>query len=135
MRESAAKRSTPKLRGSEGQRALIVSLALAAILAMGALVTGGGYFSAERGLVHGPSSVTRLSLSSAGEAESRVASIVVETDKKGRCEERHFDNRTGKLVSANYVDCDARLEAERDTASSETINRERIRQILGAFKK
>ena len=46
-----------------------------------------------------------------------------------------FDNRTGKMVSANYVNCDARLEPERDTTPSENINRERIRAILGAFKK
>jgi hypothetical protein len=81
------------------------------------------------------SKVTPLPPTEGGEAASRVASIVVETDKKGRCEERRFDNRTGKMVSANYVNCDARLEPERDTTPSENINRERIRAILGAFKK
>ncbi|MGE5166556.1 MAG: hypothetical protein ACM3IH_21360 [Sphingobacteriales bacterium] len=70
-----------------------------------------------------------------GETASRVASIVIEPDKKGRCEERRFDNRTVKIVSANYVNCDARLEPERDNTPSENINRERIRAILGAFKK
>jgi hypothetical protein len=39
------------------------------------------------------------------------------------------------MVSANYVNCDARLEPERDSTPSENINRERIRAILGAFKK
>ena len=38
-------------------------------------------------------------------AAHRVASIVVETGKKGRCEERRFDNRSGKIVSATLVDC------------------------------
>ena len=79
--------------------------------------------------------VTLLPPTEGGEAASRVASIVMETDKKGRCEERRFDNRTGKMVSANYVNCDTRLEPGRDTTPSENINRERIRAILGAFKK
>src|SRR5262249_17359289 len=44
--------------------------------------------------------------SSGGEAEHRASSIIVETDRKGRCEEHSFDNRTGKIVSSNY--CGAR---------------------------
>jgi len=78
---------------------------------------------------------TPLSPSSGGEAAHRVASIVVETDKKGRCEERSFDNRTGQIVSSNYVDCDARLADERDTTPSENMSAERMRAILGAFRR
>jgi len=39
------------------------------------------------------------------------------------------------MVSANYVNCDERLKPERETTPSRNINRERIRAILGAFKK
>ena len=87
-------------------RALVASAALGAILLLAFFVTAGS-----------------------------VASIVVETDKKGRCEERRFDNRTGKIVSSNYVDCDARLADERDTTPSENMSAERMRAILGAFKR
>jgi hypothetical protein len=119
----------------EGRRAVIVSAALIGMLLLAAFVTASSYFSPERAARDAVSKVTPLSPSSGGEAANRVASIVVETDKKGRCEERRFDNRTGKMVSANYVDCDARLEPERDTTPSDKINSERIRAILGAFKK
>ena len=65
----------------------------------------------------------------------RVASIVVESSKKGRCEERRFDNRSGRIVSSNYVDCEARLADERDTTPSENMSAERMRAILGAFRR
>ena len=137
-----SRQATPKtarakraLSAGEGRRAVIVSAALIGMLLLAAFVTAGSYFSAERAARDAVSKVTPLSPSSGGEAAHRVASIVVETDKKGRCEERRFDNRTGKMVSANYVDCDARLEPERDTTPSDKINSERIRAILGAFKK
>jgi hypothetical protein len=39
------------------------------------------------------------------------------------------------MVSANYVNRNERLKPERETTSSGKINRERIRAILGAFKK
>lgn len=136
MRKAKAK----QLRGralsmGEGRRAVIVMAALTGLFFLAAFVTAGSYFSAEREALNSVSKVTPLPRTEGGEAASRVASIVLETEKKGRCEERRFDNRTGKMVSANYVNCDARLEPERNTAPSENINRERIRAILGAFKK
>ena len=108
--------------------------ALTGLFFLAAFVTAGSYLSTGPQAMSSVSKVTPLPRTEGGEAASRVASIVIETDKKGRCEERRFDNRTGKMVSANYVNCDARLEPERDTTPSE-INRERIRAILGAFKK
>ena len=108
--------------------------ALTGLFFLAAFVTAGSYLSTGPQAMSSVSKVTPLPRTEGGEAASRVAAIVIETDKKGRCEERRFDNRTGKMVSANYVNCDARLEPERDTTPSE-INRERIRAILGAFKK
>ena len=70
---------------------------------------------------------------SGGEPEHRAASIIVETDRKGRCEERSFDNRTGKIVSSNY--CEVRLAAERNTMLSQKLSAERMRSILWAFKR
>ena len=122
------------LLAGEGRRAIIVMAALTGLFFLAAFVTAGSYLSTGPQAMSSVSKVTPLPRTEGGEAASRVASIVIETDKKGRCEERRFDNRTGKMVSANYVNCDARLEPERDTTPSE-INRERIRAILGAFKK
>ncbi|MGA8624125.1 MAG: hypothetical protein WB686_05215, partial [Pseudolabrys sp.] len=79
--------------------------------------------------------IAPLSPSNGGESAHRVASIVVETDKKGRCEERRFDNRSGKIVAATVVDCEARLADERDASPSENLSAERMRAILGAFRR
>ena len=86
--------------------------ALTGLFFLAAFVTAGSYLSAGPQAMSTVSKVTPLPRTEGGEAASRVASIVIETDKKGRCEERRFDNRTGKMVSANYVNCDARLEPE-----------------------
>ena len=121
------------LSAGEGRRAIIVMAALTGLFFLAAFV--GSFLSTDPRAMSPVSRVTPLPQTEGGEAASRVASIVIETDKKSRCEKRRFDNRTGKMVSANYVNCDARLEPERDTTPSENINRERIRAILGAFKK
>jgi len=123
------------LSAGESRRAIIVMAALTGLFLLAAFVTASTFPSADPQAMSSVSKVTPLPRTEGGEVASRVASVVIETDKKGRCEERRFDNRTGKMVSANYVNCDARLEPERDTTPSENINRERIRAILGAFKK
>lgn len=138
MRSGSAKqnrRTKNRFSAGEALRAVIVSTALAGMLALAFFVTAGSYFSAERQAKNAVSKVAPLSQSAGGEAAHRVASIVVETDRKGRCEERSFDNRTGRIVSSNFVDCDARLASERDTTPSENLSAERMRSILGAFKK
>ena len=139
MTSAAVKQKSRRAKGSlsagEVSRALIASAALGAILLSAFFVTAGSYFSAERQAKNAVTKTMPLSPSSGGEAAHRVASIVVETDKKGRCEERRFDNRTGKMVSANYVDCEARLADERDTTPSENMSAERMRAILGAFRR
>lgn len=136
MRKSKKKSVRGKaLSAGEGRRAVIVVAALTGLFLLAAFVTAGSFFSADPQIMSSVLKTTPLNRTEGGEAASRVASIVIETDKKGRCEERRFDNRTGKMVSANYVNCDARLEPERDNTPSENINRERIRAILGAFKK
>jgi len=119
---------------AEGLRALIATAGLAVILLLGIFVTSSSYF-AEQQAKNSLSKITPLTPSAGGEAAHRAGSIVVESDRKGRCEERSFDNRTGKIVSSNFVDCEARLAAERDTAPSENLSAERMRSILGAFKR
>jgi hypothetical protein len=136
MPKAKVKRGHSKaLSAGEGRRAVIVMAALTGLFFLAAFVTAGSYLSNDRQAMGSLSKVTPLLPTEGGEAASRVAAIVLETDKKGRCEERRFDNRTGKMVSANFVNCDARLEPERDSTPSENINRERIRAILGAFRK
>lgn len=131
---SKKRRAKGNLSAGEGRRAVITTAALTGIMLLTVFVTTGSYMSADRADSISVSKITPLNPSEKqGEASQRVGSIVVEADKRGRCEERHFDNRTGKMVSSNFVDCAARLD--RDTTPSETINNERIRAILGAFKK
>jgi hypothetical protein len=138
MASLAAKGKTRRAKNGvsagEGLRAVIATAAFASILILAVFVTAGTYISSD--------SVDRKSFAKIAPlppsveqsaAAHRAAAIVVETDKKGRCEERRFDNRTGKIISSNFVDCNARLE--RDTTPSETINSERIRTILGAFRR
>jgi len=138
MAVAAAKAKTRRAKNGasagEGLRAVIATAAFAFILILAVLVTAGSYLSPDRvdskllaKIAPLPPSVEQNA------AAHRAGAIVVETDRKGRCEERRFDNRTGKILSSNFVDCDARLE--RDTTPSETINSERIRTILGAFKR
>jgi hypothetical protein len=128
------RRAKNGVSAGDGLRAAIAVAAFAGILFLAIFVTAGAYMSPERVERNSVAKVTPLPPSvEQSAAAHRAAAIVVETDKKGRCEERRFDNRTGKIVSSNFVDCDARLE--RDTTPSETINSERIRTILGAFKR
>lgn len=133
---------TPKPRRAKGSftagevtRALIASAAIGVILLLAVFVTTGSYFSAEHQTKNAIAKIVPLSPSLGGGAAHRVASIVVETGKKGRCEERRFDNRSGRIVSSNYVDCEARLADERDTTPSANMSAERMRAILGAFRR
>jgi hypothetical protein len=133
MRSGSMKDKRRGARGSRSMveilRALVATAALAGILLLAIFVTSSSYF-ADHQAKSALSKIAPLSQSGGGEAAHRVASIVVETDRKGR-----FDNRTGKIVSSNYVDCDARLAAERDSTPSENLSAERMRAILGAFKR
>ena len=128
-------RANGRFSAGEGFRAFIASAALAGILLLALFVSSGTYFSAERQARNAVLKIAPLAHSPGGEAGHRVASIVVETDSKGRCEERRFDNRTGRIVSSNLIDCDARLAAERDAAPSENLSAERMRSIFGAFNR
>lgn len=118
---------------AEAVRAMIASAALAGILLLAFFVTTGPYFAADRQAQNAVPKIAPLSPSNDGESAHRVASV--ETDKKGRCEERRFDNRSGKIVAATVVDCEARLADERDASPSENLSAERMRAILGAFRR
>jgi hypothetical protein len=128
-------RQRRRLSAGEGRRALIVTTILTGIFFLAIFVTAGSYLSPDRQTKSAVSKITPLPQSPGGEAAHREASIVVETNKKGRCEERRFDNRSGKIVASNYVDCEARLADERDMTPSENLSAERMRAILGAFKR
>jgi hypothetical protein len=128
-------RAKRKLAAGEGVRAAIVTTALVCVMLTGLFVTASSYLYADR-TENSKSKIAPLTAASAqGEAAHRTASIVMETGNKGRCEERQFDNRTGKIVSSNTVDCDARLAPERDAIPSENLSSERMRAIYGAFRK
>ena len=93
---------------------MIATAAFAGILIAGDLCDGRFLFSRPTGRTKMPRRRSRRCHPRAASAAAhRAAAIVVETDKKGRCEERRFDNRTGKIVSSTFVDCDARLRRTR----------------------
>jgi hypothetical protein len=128
------RRTKGKLAAGEGTRAVIATIVVVCVLLTGFFVTANSYLSSDRS--ESPKSkIAPLTASTQGEAAHRTASIVMETGNKGRCEERQFDNRTGKIVSSNTVDCDARLAPERDATPSENLSGERMRAIYGAFRK
>ena len=134
IQKRSQRRAKGKLAAGEGTRAVIVTTVLVCVMLTGFFVTARSYLSSGRS-ENPPSKIAPLTASSAqGEAAHRSASIVMETGK-GRCEDRQFDNRTGKIVSSNTVDCDARLAPERDTTPSENLSGERMRAIYGAFRK
>jgi hypothetical protein len=134
-RKGKRHRTKRGVSAGEAVRALITTAALGGILLLAVFVTAGSYFSTQHRAESALTKIEPLSPSGGGEAAHRIASIVLDPQNKGRCEERHFVNRTGRIVSSNVVNCEARLAPERDTSSSDSTNRERMRAILGAFKK
>ena len=129
------RRAKARATAAENRRAVIVAVGLAAVFMLAIFASASSYFSPERQPNSVVSKIAPLTNSPGGEPAHREAAIVVETDRKGRCEERRFDNRSGKIVSSIYVDCDARLSEERDTTPSENMSSQRLKSILGAFKK
>lgn len=123
------------LSRSERRRGVIVTAGLTTMFVAAILVSTSSYFSPDRQSNSVISKLTPLPASPGGEAAHREAAIVIETDKKGHCEERNFDNRSGKIVSSRVVDCEARLGNERDIATSDNMSAQRLKSILGAFKK
>lgn len=129
------RRAKAKANAAENRRGAIVAIGLMTVFMLAIFVSVSSYFSTERQSNSVVSKVAPLTNSPGGEVAHREAAIVVETDRKGRCEERRFDNRSGKIVSSIFVDCDARLSDERDTTPSENMSAQRLKGILGAFKK
>jgi hypothetical protein len=129
------RRAKAKAVAAENRRAVIVAAGLATVFLLAIFVSVSSYLSPERQPNSVVSKIAPLTNSPGGEVAHREAAIVVETDRKGRCEERRFDNRSGKIVSSIFVDCDARLSEERDTTPSENMSAQRLKSILGAFKK
>ena len=129
------RRAKAKATAAETRRGAIVAVGLMTIFMLAIFVSVSSYFSPERQPNSVVSKIAPLTNSPGGEMAHREAAIVVDTDRKGRCEERRFDNRSGKIVSSIFVDCDARLADERDTAPSENMSAQRLKGILGAFKK
>jgi hypothetical protein len=129
------RRAKARAVAAENRRAVIVAVGLATVFLLAIFVSVSSYLSPERQPNSVVTKIAPLTNSPGGEVAHREAAIVVETDRKGRCEERRFDNRSGKIVSSIYVDCDARLAEERDTTPSENMSAQRLKSILGAFKK
>src|SRR6185503_8000759 len=86
MRKAKAKAKTVRngaLSAGEGRRAIIVMAALTGLFFLAAFVTAGSYLSTDPQAMSSVTRVTPLPRTEGGEAASRVASIVIETDKKG----------------------------------------------------
>src|SRR4029450_6731231 len=125
------RRAKGSFTAGEVTRALVASAAIGGILLLAVFVTTGSYFSAEHQGKNGGAKNVPLSPPPGGGAGHRLGATVGESDKKGRCEERRFDNRNGRIVSSNYVDCEARLADERNTTPPKNMEGERKGRTLG----
>ena len=103
MAAGSTKRKHRMLSAGEINRALVASAALGAILLLAFFVTAGSYVTADRQAKNAVAKIAPLSPSTGGEAAHRVASIVVETDKKGRCEERHRNTRAQLVYRHAFI--------------------------------
>jgi hypothetical protein len=71
------------------------------------------------------------------EYRNRIGSILF-TPTNGSaavCEERLFDNLTGKLVADGFIDCTFQQPAERPDSMRHDKSAERMRAVFEAFKK
>lgn len=111
-----------------------LSFAMLLLIVIGAA----GYFTGARYLSHQAAAEAPVAGASAYERrQHRLASILfVPWTGVTTCEERRFDNSTGRIVSEAPVDCDFLTPQSRINPPSRTVdNTVRMRAILDAFKK
>lgn len=125
------RRSLYRVIAGDWRRAAIASGCLAAILALAFFVGGRQFF----GPKHEQASAASAGKDGKGWGH-RVGSILFMPVDGDTCEQRRFDNATGRMLSAGTVKCS---EGIAPNASGEPNwahdNKSRINAILRAFKK
>jgi hypothetical protein len=139
----ARKRAKHSPSHGEGSRALVVA-SLGAVIVLAFFFAAAVRYAdststpsqrASLGASAGSGSGDGLSLSSSphDKAAHRLGSILFVPNRSALCEERRFDNLTGKLVSSELTDCEARLEQELQAAAESKFGR--MQGILNGFKR
>lgn len=129
-----------------GRRTLVQAMSFIGLFAL-ILIAGADYMGI------GGTSVLRGSLLGAGGRAPpppdgkafRIGSIVLVPWSGKTCEERQFDNHTGRIVGDAMVNCEARLQATlqaqiasqpQDSAPGQPADKQdRMRTVLGGFKR
>jgi hypothetical protein len=133
-------RAKPDLFHGDGRRALTVAASLGAacllvfFMATAARhsdVAGNPYWRGAGTAASGTAPPLQPMLED--KAAHRLGSILFVPWTASVCEERWFDNFTGAIVSADYIDCEARLARETVQASSYKFGR--MQGIFDTFKK
>jgi len=68
-------------------------------------------------------------------ANHRLGSILVVPFSGKVCEERQFDNQTGRIVAESEVQCETRLAQEYPTAEQAVTKDARMRAIFETFRR
>ena len=132
------------LARARGRRSGDIVITLTAATLFGVLMTAAGVmavsgrspfaiFGAKRTATAQPSPDAVAALE-ALEAARRTGSIIVVLDRK-MCEELRFDNVTGRFLSIDKVECDARLSPDNDVEAQAEAKRARAMSVLASFKK
>ncbi len=142
QRQSRNGRRAGYSRG-RGRRTLIQAMSFVGLFAL-ILIAGADYMGI------GGTVVLRGSLLGAGERSPpppdgkafRIGSIVVVPWSGKTCEERQFDNHTGRIVGDALVNCEARLQQlmrppqQQEPASGQAADKQdRMRTVLSGFKR
>jgi hypothetical protein len=146
QRQSRDRRRAGYSRG-RGRRTLVQAMIFVGLFAL-ILLAGADYMGI------GGTAVLRGSLLGTGERGPpppdgkafRIGSIVVVPWSGKTCEERQFDNHTGRIVADAMVNCEARLQAnlqaqmappqQQEPASGPAADKQdRMRTVLGGFKR
>ena len=139
----ARKRAKHSPTHGEGRRALVAA-SLGAVLILAFFVAAAVRYAEttstsvprdSRGASSGTGSGDGLSVSESphDKAAHRLGSILFVPNRSALCEERRFDNVTGKIISSDMTDCEARLEHELQAAAESKFGR--MQGILNGFKK
>jgi hypothetical protein len=147
MRRQSRDRRRARYSRGRGLRTLVQAMSFVGVFAL-ILLAGADYLGI------GGTALLRGKLLGAGDSGPpppdgkafRIGSIVVVPWSGKVCEERQFDNHTGRIVGDAMVNCEARLQANlqaqmapppQDSASGgQTAEKQdRMRSVLGGFKR
>lgn len=130
--EGAPPRHLYQVLAGDWRRAAIASAGLAAIFAVGIFLGGREFFDLE----HKAATAEGTHKKDGKGWGHRVGSILFVPAEGGMCEQRQFDNASGRMLSMGYVRCtDGLTQGDSSEPNWAHDNTSRINAILSAFKK